>query len=246
MSFTAGAILSAYAMGGVGGLLSKAANTLKLSSAAFTGAETIGALRTAVKLDQAIGGLTKGIGVGTKVAVGSMYEAGIEANDVLNRSIETYKRQYAELNNGAQPTNDELDKYKSKILPTVNATFAANVALVGASYLATLPAVFGKGVNESIKAARKNIVSQTVDGVVKPILKDETLTGFEKAAKLAWRAAKPLASEGLMEEGGQNFAKQMALDYVDKHYNPDSAKNTYDMMNSLGNAFNQAYGTIDG
>ena len=49
-----------------------------------------------------------------------------------------------------------------------------------------------------------------------------------------------------MEEGGQNFAKNMALDYVDKHYNPDSAKNTYDMMNSLGNAFNQAYGTIDG
>lgn len=49
-----------------------------------------------------------------------------------------------------------------------------------------------------------------------------------------------------MEEGGQNFAKNIALDYVDKHYNPDAAKNTYDMMNSFGNALNQAYGTVDG
>ena len=246
MSFTAGAILSAYAMGGVGGLISKAANSLKLSSAAFTGAESINALRTAVKIDQAIGGITKTIGMGTKLAVGSMYEGGVEANDFIKQSLDRYKQQYAEQNNGIEPTEGELDEYKLKILPTANTLFAANVALVGASNLAVLPGIFGKGVNETIKSARKNIVMQTVDDIIKPVLKDETLTGFQKATKLAWRAAKPLASEGLMEEGGQNFAKNMALDYVDKHYNPDSAKNTYDMMNSLGNAFNQAYGTIDG
>ena len=34
MSFTAGAVLSAYAMGGIGGLLGKAANGLKFGSAA--------------------------------------------------------------------------------------------------------------------------------------------------------------------------------------------------------------------
>ena len=246
MSFTAGAILSAYAMGGVGGLISKAANSLKLSSAAFTGAESINALRTAVKIDQAIGGVTKTIGMGTKLAVGSMYEGGVEANDFIKQSLDRYKQQYTEQNNGIEPTEEELDEYKLKILPTANTLFAANVALVGASNLAVLPGIFGKGVNETIKSARKNIVMQTVDDVIKPVLKDETLTGFQKATKLAWRAAKPLASEGLMEEGGQNFAKNLALDYVDKHYNPDSAKNTYDMMNSLGNAFNQAYGTIDG
>jgi len=245
MSFTAGAILSAYAMGGVGGLLSKAANTLKLSSAAFTGAETIGALRTAVKIDQAIGGLTKTVNMGAKLAVGSMYEAGVEANDFIKQSLDRYKQQvYEQI--GSEPTDKQLDDYKLSILPTANTLFAANVALVGASNLAVLPGIFGKGVNETIKSARKNIVMQSVDNVIKPILNDETLTAFEKAGKLAWRAAKPLASEGLMEEGGQNFAKHMALDYVDKHYNPDAAKNTYDMMNSLGNAFNQAYGTIDG
>jgi len=246
MSFTAGAVLSAYAMGGIGGLLSKSANALKLSSAAFTGAETIGALRTAVKIDQAIGGLTKTIGMGTKLAVGSMYEGGVEANDFIKQSLGNYKQQYAELNNGKEPTEEELDEYKLKILPTANTLFAANVALVGASNLAVLPGIFGKGVNETIKSARKNIVMQTVDDVIKPVLKDETLTGFQKGAKLAFRGLKPIASEGLMEEGGQNFAKNMALDYVDKHYNPDAAKNTYDLMNSFGNALNQAYGTVDG
>ena len=109
MSFTAGAILSAYAMGGVGGLISKAANSLKLSSAAFTGAESINALRTAIKIDQAIGGMTKTIGIGTKLAVGSMYEVGVEANDFIKQSLDKYKQQYAE-QNGLEPTEEDLDE----------------------------------------------------------------------------------------------------------------------------------------
>lgn len=304
MSFTAGAILSAYAMGGIGsaigagskaigltgalqkgavaagsfiddagmaarslanksllggnlpeftlnqmqsaGRISKAANTLKGASQAFNGSEKILSLDNAAAWDKLVGGAKQFGGLATRFAVGSMYEGGVEANDFIKQSLDRYKQQYAELNNGVEPTDEQLDEYKLKILPTANTLFAANVALVGASNLAVLPGIFGKGVNETIKSARKNIVMQTVDDVIKPVLKDETLTGFQKATKLAWRAAKPLASEGLMEEGGQNFAKNMALDYVDKHYNPDSAKNTYNMMNSLGNAFNQAYGTIDG
>lgn len=59
MSFTAGAILSAYAMGGVGGLIGKAATALKINSTIFTGAESIGALRTAVKMDKIFGGISK-------------------------------------------------------------------------------------------------------------------------------------------------------------------------------------------
>ena len=303
MSFTAGAILSAYALGGLGtalgvgskaigltgalqkgavatggfiddvgfaarslanksllggnlpefalnqmqnaGRISKAANTLKGASQAFTGAEKIKALGNAVAWDNLVGGVSKFGGMTAKFAVGSMYEGGVEANDFIKQSLDRYKQQVYE-QTGSEPTDKQLDNYKLSILPTANTLFAANVALVGASNLAVLPGIFGKGVNETIKSARKNIVMQSVDNVVKPILKDETLTAFEKAGKLAWRAAKPLASEGLMEEGGQNFAKNMALDYVDKHYNPDAAKNTYDMMNSLGNAFNQAYGTVDG
>ena len=119
----------------------------------------------------------------TKLAVGSMYEGGVEANDFIKQSLDRYKQQVYK-QTGAIPTDKELDDYKLKILPTANALFAANVALVGAANLAVLPGVFGKGVNETIKAAKKNIATEVVEGVVKPILKDETLTGFQKAAKL--------------------------------------------------------------
>ena len=114
-----------------------------------------------------------------------MYEGGVEANDFINQSVTKYKQQYADLHDGAEPSEDELNDYKDSILSTANALFATNIALVGGSHLAVLPGIFGKGVNETIKSARKNIVMQTVDDVVKPILKDETLSGFQKATKLA-------------------------------------------------------------
>ena len=243
MSFTAGAILSAYAMGGLGtalgagskaigltgalqkgavatggfiddagfavrslanksllggnlpefalnqmqnaGRISKAANTLKGASQAFTGAEKLKSLGNAVAWDNLVGGVGKFGGMTAKLAVGSMYEGGVEANDFIKQSLDRYKQQYAELNNGVEPTDEELDNYKLSILPTANTLFAANVALVGASNLAVLPGIFGKGVNETIKSARKNIVMQSVDDVIKPIIKDETLTAVEKAGKLA-------------------------------------------------------------
>lgn len=245
MSFTVGAVASAWLMGGIGGLIGKAANALKLGSAAWTGLEETATLANAVKSSKLLGGIVKTADMSTKLAVGSMYEGGVEANDFIRQSLDRYKQQVYN-QTGNAPTDKELDDYKLKILPTANALFAANVALVGAANLAVLPGVFGKGVNETIKAAKKNIATEVVDGIVKPILKDETLSGFQKGAKLAFRGLKPLYAEGIQEEGGQNFAKNMALDYVDKHYNPDASKNTYDLMNSFGNALNQAYGTIDG
>ena len=114
-----------------------------------------------------------------------MYEGGVEANDFINQSVTRYKQQYADLHDGAEPSENELNDYKDSILGTANALFAANVALVGSSNLAVLPGIFGKGVNETIKAARKNIVRELIEGVIKPVLKDETVSGFEKGIKLA-------------------------------------------------------------
>ena len=91
-----------------------------------------------------------------------MYEGGVEANDFINQSVTRYKQQYSELNNGAEPSEDELNNYKDSILGTANALFATNIALVGGSHLAVLPGIFGKGVNETIKSARKNIVMQSL------------------------------------------------------------------------------------
>ena len=141
-------------------------------------------LSNATKWEKLVGGIDKVGGMATKLSVGSMYEGGVEANDFIKQSIDKYKDQVYE-QTGNIPTDEELDDYKLKILPAANALFAANVVLVGGSYMATIPSVFGKGVNETIKSARKNIVRKVVDDVIKPVLKDETLSGFEKGAKLA-------------------------------------------------------------
>ena len=245
MSFTAGAVLSAYALGGVTGLLGKAANALKLNSTIFTGAESLGALRTAVKIDQAFGGVGKVLNLGAKTAVGAMYEGGVEANDFIKQSVQRYQKDFSD-KNGRLPDDNEMAEFNNSVLPTANALFLGNVALVGASNFATLPGIFGKGVNETISEAKKGIGSRIVNGVTEAFVKDSELKGLAKFGKTASLIAKPLASEGLMEEGGQNFMKNMALDYIDKHYNPDATKNNYDLANSLGNAFNSAYMTKDG
>ena len=174
-----------------------------------------------------------------------MYEGGVEANDFIKQSTQRYQQQFYQ-ENDRMPNYDEMTKFNNDILPSANALFLGNVALVGASNFATLPGVFGKGVNETISEAKKGIGSRIINGATEAFVKDSELKGLAKFGKSASLAAKPLASEGLMEEGGQNFMKNMALDYIDKHYNPDATKNNYDLANSLGNAFNSAYMTKDG
>lgn len=245
MSFTAGAILSAYAMGGVGSILSKAANAMKLSSAAFTGAESISALRTAVKIDQVFSGISKSAGFLAKNVVGAGYEAGVEVNDFIKQSTQRFQKDFYSKHN-RMPDANEMKDFNNEILPAANGLFVGNAALVMGSQIATLPGIFGKGVNETISEAKKGIGSRIVNGVTEAFVKDSELKGLAKFGKTASLIAKPLASEGLMEEGGQNFMKNMALDYIDKHYNPDATKNNYDLANSLGNAFNSAYMTKDG
>lgn len=174
-----------------------------------------------------------------------MYEGGVEANDFINQATQKYQKDFSD-KNGRLPDANEMAQFNNDILPSANALFLGNVALVGASNFATLPGVFGKGVNETISEAKKGIGSRIINGVTEAFVKDSELKGLAKFGKVASLAANPLASEGLMEEGGQNFMKNMALDYIDKHYNPDATKNNYDLANSLGNAFNSAYMTKDG
>ena len=181
-----------------------------------------------------------------------MYEGAVEANDYLRQADSKNTQEYYE-KFGEPQTQEDIDKfneYKKEFrdhsLNVANAVFLSNLALVGGSQIATLPSVFGKGVNESINASRKKVFERIVDGLKEAFVPAAEKNGFAKGLQIAKNIAKPLASEGLMEEGGQNFVKNMALDYIDKHYNPDAAKNNYDLANSLGNAFQNAYMTTDG
>ena len=198
------------------------------------------------------GGIEKFGSLAARNAVGAAYEGGTEAYDYLKQADTKDTQDY--YNKFGQPqTQDDIDKFnahklefKDHSLNVANALFLGNMALLTASNLATLPGIFGKGVNETINEARKGIGQRIVEGAKEAFLVGSEKKGISKALGIAKNIAKPLAAEGLMEEGGQNFMKNMALDYIDKHYNVDATKNNYDIANSLGNAFSQAYMTKDG
>jgi hypothetical protein len=233
-------------------LLSKTANTLKGASSAFDGTESTQALANATKWENFIGGASKLGGTSTRLAVGAMYEGGTEANDYLKQADTKDTQEYYD-KFGQPQTQQDLDKFNAHkkefadhSLNVANALFLGNVALVGAADLAVFPSVFGKGVNETIKDARKLVGERVVEGGTEAFVKGSERKGLAKIGKAFLTGFEPLYAEGIQEEGGQNFMKSLALDYIDKHYNPDSAKNNYDLANSLGNAFSQAYLTTDG
>lgn len=162
-----------------------------------------------------------------KFLASSAYEGGVEANDLIKQSRNKYIKDYYEKNN-KMPSENEMSDFNNNMLPTANALFLANAALVGWSHYATGLNIFGKGVGQSMKTARKLISIEK--GIAD--LAESSMGGFEKAARFAGRGLKPIVSEGLVEEGGQNLMKNLSLDYIDKHYNPDAAKNSYNVMNS--------------
>ena len=221
-------------------------NGLKLLSGSAKGADvTMGALRKAVgieKIFNPIGKLSSGL---IKNTLGAGYEAATEANGLIKEATQKYNTDFYN-EHGRLPDDNELVDFHKKILDQSNGLFIGNLALLMASQVSTLPTIFGKGVNATIASARKGITSELVEGVEKLATKSSQRNAFGKVLNAAKLAAKPLVMEGLIEEGGQNFGKNLAMDYIDKHYNPDSAKNIYDLTKSLGDSFNQTYMTIDG
>ena len=165
--------------------------------------------------------------------------------DFINQSTAKHKQEYVALH--GEPESPEQQKayeddsaqFNKDILPSANALFAGNMVLVGGANMATMPHIFGKGLKSVFADARK--LNQVVAGV-------ETAEkgAFRKGLDFTHKLTKGAVAEGVREEGGQNAMKNLALDYVNKQYNVDSSKRTFDLVNSVGNALEQAYTTSDG
>ena len=272
MSFTAGAVLSMYAMGGVGGIvgkigsiagetlgeaasaggrLAKAAEVLKGASSVWTGAEKgAEAIQTANNFAKIGSMFAKAGNLATELVVGSGYESGVEAMDFINQATTKHKQEYVALHGEPQSPEqqkayeDDLAQFNKDILPSANALFAGNMVLVGGSNMATMPHIFGKGLKSVFADARK--LNQVVGGASGETLEAIEKGSFRKGLDFTKKLTHGAISEGVKEEGGQNAMKNLALDYVNKQYNVDSSKRTFDLVNSVGNALEQAYTTSDG
>ena len=273
MSFTAGAVLSAYALGGIGSVLnktlqlgaaaeflgnnaaslvgkglgvvgknsdkiSKVANILKSATTVVDGTTDAAELANIAKFGQISNGIKKLGDVSFKLASGSGYEAGIESLGFIKEAKENKQNElmqkYGDLDTPEKQMafDAEMQQFDKDIENSANAVFGANIAIVGASNALTLPTIFGKGVKSSFEGARKFLKS-TAEGGFEYAGKQ----GVKGALKTASHFVKPAIAEGLWEEGGQGFVNKLALDYVAKQYDLDSAKTQYDLMTSLGESF---------
>ena len=281
MSFTAGAVLSAYALGGIGNLasigakglglasfgnrvasgtghvlgavgknsdkISKVANALKSATAVVDGATDASMLTNIANYGRITNAAKSLVDMPLKLASGAGYESGIEALGFIKEAKENkaneLMQKYGELDTPEKQFafDSEMKEFDKNIEGTANAAFGLNMALVGASNIITLPTIFGKGVKSSFKGARE-FLKQSAGGATEYIAKD----GIKSVLRTTSHLIKPAIMEGLVEEGGQGFVNKMALDYVSKQYDLDSAKTQYDFATSLGESFQKSYGSVDG
>lgn len=240
VSFTTGAILSAYLTGGLGvsslGAVGakigmRAAGKMVASKVAASAVKsTFGAYRAGAMYGRAIGNMAK---VGINTLVGAGWESSVEAQSFMKDSEQKYKEYFKSMY-GRNPNQSEMTEFRGSITNTANSIFLANMGIVGLSnYL-----LLGKYMGLDSNFASKYIpgISKVYDKTGKFI--DRYLFGLgvkrstEEAGKLVaikanlfqksfgtiWNVSKRPISEGVWEEGMQGVAQRMGEDFIRSRY----------------------------
>lgn len=173
MSFVAGAVISEYLTAGLASamIVPRAAKALKYTdrasdvlkgyqTAAF-GAKT--AIGVNSKTLQELGKFSR------QMAVGSFYEAGVEARHFVDEARRNYIEDFRN-REGRDPLPEEMSAFMDNAHSVGNALFAANAALVSLNNMITLPNSFGPGLTKrfgagaSHKAANEAAFSKGIFG----------------------------------------------------------------------------------
>lgn len=174
-----------------------------------------------------------------------MFEAGMEARhsftDAVDKYVDNYKERYGEL-----PSAENLGAFIEDARSTANGVFAANAALLSVTNFAMFSKFF------DLKAFKmpKLGVSDKILGRSVTTLEDgsKLFTRGNKAQRALGtviNVAKPVASEGFLEEGMQGVFGNTMEKYLDAKYDPKSA-DTYSLMESFTEALMEQYTTKDG
>lgn len=271
LSFTTGAILSAYLTGGmgvsslgavgakVGMRVARKMAASKIAASAVKSA--FGAYRAGVMYGRAIGNMAK---VGVNTFVGAGWESAVEAQSFMKDSESKYKEYFKNMY-GRNPNQSEMAEFKSSISDTANSIFLANMGIVGLSNYLLLGKYLGvdtgfaskyipglKGVLDTYRGS-KSFVDRYLFGLgTKEVAGDagrlQTVKAnlFQKFLATVWNVSKRPISEGVWEEGMQGVAQRMGEDFIRSRYDKTYLDATSSIVDSFSKAIAEQFTTKEG
>lgn len=271
LSFTTGAILSAYFTGGMGvsslGAVGakvgmRVAGKMAASKIAASAVKSaFGAYRAGAMYGRAIGNMAK---VGVNTFVGAGWESAVEAQSFMKDSESKYKEYFKNMY-GRNPNQSEMAEFKSSISDTANSIFLANMGIVGLSNYLLLGKYLGvdtgfaskyipglKGVSNTYRGS-KSFVDRYLFGLgTKKVAGDagrlQTIKAnlFQKSLATVWNVSKRPISEGVWEEGMQGVAQRMGEDFIRSRYDKTYLDATSSIVDSFSKAIAEQFTTKEG
>lgn len=271
LSFTTGAILSAYLAGGMGvsslGAVGakvgmKVAGKMAASKIAASAVKSaFGAYRAGAMYGRAIGNMAK---IGVNMLVGAGWESAVEAQSFMKDSESKYKEYFKNMY-GRNPNQSEMAEFKSSISDTANSIFLANMGIVGLSNYLLLGKYFGvdtgfaskyipglKGVSDTY-GGLKSFIDRYLFGLgTKKVAGDagrlQTLKAnlFQKSLATVWNVSKRPIYEGVWEEGMQGVAQRMGEDFIRSRYDKTYLDATSSIVDSFSKAIVEQFTTKEG
>lgn len=271
LSFTTGAILSAYLTGGMGvsslGAVGakvgmRVAGKMAASKIAASAVKSaFGAYRAGAMYGRAIGNVAK---VGVNTFVGAGWESAVEAQSFMKDSESKYKEYFKNMY-GRNPNQSEMAEFKSSISDTANSIFLANMGIVGLSNYLLLGKYLGvdtgfaskyipglKGVSDTYRGS-KSFIDRYLFGLgTKKVAGDagrlQTVKAnlFQKSLATVWNVSKRPISEGVWEEGMQGVAQRMGEDFIRSRYDKTYLDATSSIVDSFSKAIAEQFTTKEG
>lgn len=261
MSFTVGAMISAYMTGGLGvgslgNIGAKLGGRIGAKLAARQAANRgIGNLK-GVFNDYVRKGVATGRNVGeaaktmTLLATSAGFESSVEANSFMKQSESDFKDYYRKIY-GRDPNAEEMAVFRNSNADVGSAIFAANMGIVGLSnwlLFGKYIGLGGKAIPGLEKRLNKHLFGLGTE-VAKPgemAIKITNPNIGQKIAGNVFNIMKRPVSEGLWEEGSQGAVQNTAEEYVKSRYDNVAMNGAVDVLDAISEGFKKQYTSKEG
>lgn len=172
------------------------------------------------------------------------YEAGVESLQYMKEMREGFDADFY-TKNGRVPTQQERDEFSANLLDGANAVFGFNVALVGASNVATIGKIFdlkrpSLGISDKVN---KRLFGIGLDDSGTGVLQ---ATRAQKIAGNVYSITKPMLIEGVWEEGGQGVVSKAFQNFVKSTYDPKYTEGSMELSEAFMDGMEETFTTKEG